>query len=780
MNWTLVWNSLLVSGAATIGAVAGGFFAALWLAGLPARWRPAVFAAAALALALPPFLVVNCWIELLGEHGLWRPWLPWNIYSTGGTVWVLILLTWPVTLFLVTGAWARTQPGQFEVEPLLRGAALLRWLLLPLARASLIQGAIITLVLTLNNFAVPAILQVKVFPAEIWVRFNTTFDYGAALALSWPLILAPLLLVACLRRQETAWSWRSDAPAAQALRRQLGAAWHWAGGAVTLLLTLFSLAVPLWQLAGSAKTWRQLAPALAAGRADVAHSLAFAALAATVVVAFGLLTWRRRLDWVLWVPFFTPGVLLGIALIWVFNRSWLNFIYQSGVIVVAAWSIRYAALGWTTVARAARATDRSLAESARLEGASFWQMLRHVYWPQIAPSLAAAWYVTYLLCLWDVETLVLIVPPGGQTVALRVFNLLHYGHNPQVNALCLALLALAALPLLGWGAWAAGRAWQERRRGGAAALVVLLLTAIGCSPQKEDVQAIQSKLFKAVRIIGTRGAGVGELNKPRGVAVDARDNLYVVDMTARVQKFSPDGVFLLGWQMMQTDKGKPKGMGRDRNGNIMVIEPHYSRVNVFSTDLKPLAQWGVKGTNAGQLGMPRGVAVNSRGEIYVCEYGDSERVQKFTADGAKCLAAWGRPGDAPGEFNRAEGLAIDAQDRVYVADSCNQRIQIFSGDGKFLSAYGRAGSGPGEFSYPYDIQVDAAGRQYVCEFGNQRIQIFDTNNQSIEILGGPGAAPGRFSEPWSIALDSKGNLYVADALNHRVQQFLRREPEGAK
>jgi DNA-binding beta-propeller fold protein YncE len=115
-----------------------------------------------------------------------------------------------------------------------------------------------------------------------------------------------------------------------------------------------------------------------------------------------------------------------------------------------------------------------------------------------------------------------------------------------------------------------------------------------------------------------------------------------------------------------------------------------------------------------------------------------------------------------------------------VADSCNQRIQIFSGDGKFLRAYGNAGSGPGEFSYPYDIQVDAAGRQYVCEFGNQRIQIFDTNNQSIEILGGPGAAPGRFSEPWSIALDSKGNLYVADALNHRVQQFLRREPEGAK
>ena len=473
MNWTLVFNSLLVSGTATVGAVGGGFFAALWLAGLEARWRPAFFAAAVVALALPPFLVVNCWIELLGEHGLWRPWLPWNIYSLGGTVWVLVLLTWPVTFFLVAGAWRRAQSSQLEIDPRLRGTALLRWLLLPLARTSLIQGAILTLVLALNNFAVPAILQVKVFPAEIWVWFNTTFDYGAALALSWPLLAAPLLLVSCFRRREAAWSWRSDAPAARAMRRQLGAGWHRAGGAVALFLAVFSLGVPLWQLAGSAKTWRQFAPALAAGRADMAHSLGFAALTATAVIVFGLLTWRARLDWALWIPFFTPGVLLGIALIWIFNHPWLNFIYQSGLIVVLAYSIRYAALGWTTVARAVRAADRSLADAARLEGASFWQMLRHVYWPQISPQLAAAWYLTYLLCLWDVETLVLIVPPGGQTMALRIFNLLHYGHNPQVNALCLGLLALAVLPLFGWAAWAGVRACRRRRPFPAAALTAV-------------------------------------------------------------------------------------------------------------------------------------------------------------------------------------------------------------------------------------------------------------------------------------------------------------------
>ena len=137
--------------------------------------------------------------------------------------------------------------------------------------------------------------------------------------------------------------------------------------------------------------------------------------------------------------------------------------------VVLAYSIRYAALGWTTVARAVRAADRSLADAARLEGASSAQLLRHVYWPQISPQLAAAWYVTYLLCLWDVETLVLIVPPGGQTMALRIFNLLHYGHNPQVNALCLWLMALAVAAAvrvggLGLGCGTGGGAGAGGRR----------------------------------------------------------------------------------------------------------------------------------------------------------------------------------------------------------------------------------------------------------------------------------------------------------------------------
>jgi DNA-binding beta-propeller fold protein YncE len=306
-------------------------------------------------------------------------------------------------------------------------------------------------------------------------------------------------------------------------------------------------------------------------------------------------------------------------------------------------------------------------------------------------------------------------------------------------------------------------------------LVGLAAWGLGCSRSGAPAgPTASSRLFQGVEIIGTRGTGLGQFTKPRSLALDRQDNLYVVDMTGRVQKFSPRGEFLLSWRMPETDLGKPKGMCCDREGNIVVVEPHYQRVNHFSPAGALISQWGTHGTNLGQLTLPRSVAVNSRGDLFVSEYTVVDRVQSFSAKDHRPLLCLGRAGQREGEFNRAEGLDIGPDDRIYVADSCNHRIQIFAPNGQWLKSCGRAGRGPGELSYPYDVRLDRAGRQYVCEFGNSRIQIFDQNQQPLEILGGPGSLPGQLNNPWAIALDTRGNLYVADAGNHRVVKFLRK------
>lgn len=811
MNWALLQNSLWVGVLSTALAVASGSLAALCAASLNSRWRGVCLCGAIVTLALPPFLVTNCWLYLLGHTGVWRTWLPLSIYSLGGTVWILALMNWPITMFLVLGAWQRIEPGQLENEPKMRGWPMMRWLLFPMAKPALGLSALLTFVLTINNFGIPSLLQTKVFAAELWVDFSTTFSYWDALRLGWPLALGPILLLLWLNRRGIAWPAVEGSVSSRLFKNRLGQNWFLTSGLFMCVLVFFAAGIPLGQLFGSTRTWAELPSAFAAGKAAFENSIFFAAISASVAVVVGLMCWRWRLGYLLWIPFLVPGVLLGIILIFTLNRPLFTAFYQSVGLVIFGFAIRYVALGWSGARHALQAADPDLTSAAKLEGASPWQILWQIHWPQIASMMAGVWYVIYLLCLWDVETLVLIVPPGAETLALRIFNLLHYGHNDQVNALCALLLILALAPLFLWriagkirkGGFVgpqlfktatsltagANRLFQtlilfasRKGQGSSTSLrpvakfssAALICFIAGCSPTTSNDAVAQSQIFSSVHLIGSRGTGLGQFNKPRSVAVDAQDNLYVVDMTGRVQKFSPAGTFLSSWQMPQTDLGKPKGMCRDRDGNIVVIEPHYSRVNHYSLGGKLMAQWGDRGTNRGQLMFPRAAVVNSRGEIFVSEYGKSERVQKFSALGREFLQEIGQGGPENGCFNRAEGLGIDRQDRLYVADSCNHRIQIFSATGEFITSYGHAGDGPGELSYPYDIQVDAEGRQYVCEFGNSRIQIFDSQNRSLEIIGGPGSALGRFNNPWSLALDSKGNLYVADSQNHRVQKFLRK------
>ena len=490
MNWTLLQNSLIVSSGATLLAVLVGFGAALWLVALPPAWRNRLLVAAIIALVLPPFLVTNCWLHFLGLTGVWRSWLPLNIYSLGGTIWILALLTWPIPLLATLSAWQRLESAQLESDPALCGAALIRWLLWPMARVAVGQAAVLAFVLALNNFAVPAILQVKVFPAEVWVRFSTNFDTVGALALSWPLLVAPIGLLFLLRRTEISWPREGRGVPCRTMRRQLGPGWFWSCGFLSLTILLLSVVLPLMQILAVEKTWTELPNvfravpgviwnsfALSAATASACVGIALAvAVAATKSKVSGtertlgvhplgcqtpsetlmcghqtraraaLLPGRLWTLSLLWLPLLLPGVLLGISLTVVFNRPVLDGIYHGAGIVLIAWTVRYLALAANGVAFAFQSVDRDLTDAARLSGASGWTLLRHIHWPQIAPQVRAAWYLTYLLCLWDVETLILIYPPGGETLALRIFNLLHYGHNAQVNALCLLLLVLAVAP----------------------------------------------------------------------------------------------------------------------------------------------------------------------------------------------------------------------------------------------------------------------------------------------------------------------------------------------
>ncbi len=270
---------------------------------------------------------------------------------------------------------------------------------------------------------------------------------------------------------------------------------------------------------------------------------------------------------------------------------------------------------------------------------------------------------------------------------------------------------------------------------------------------------------------GRHGVADGSLSRPRAIAIDAQDRLYIVDFTSRIQVFDRDGKFIGPcWITPDYRNGRPSGLSIDRDGNLIVSDSHYNCFRIYSLDGVELRRFGGQaGAEPGQLGYISDVVQDADGFYYIAEFGENGRISKFTSDGSfvKC---WGNPGSGAAEFARARALALGPDGNLYVADACNHRIQVFTRDGALVRCFGTAGTKEGELSYPYDVAFNRQGELYVVEYGNQRVQKFTKEGAFLGAwLGGRKAGP--LAEPWALAVDSKGRVHVLDTKNHRVQRI---------
>jgi DNA-binding beta-propeller fold protein YncE len=318
------------------------------------------------------------------------------------------------------------------------------------------------------------------------------------------------------------------------------------------------------------------------------------------------------------------------------------------------------------------------------------------------------------------------------------------------------------------------RAFVSAAAVGACALVSVTAGCLGPSgPQSGRLEAVW----------GRRGRAPGRLNKPRAIAIDREDLLYIVDFTPRIQVFTGDGEFVRGWQPPEFTNGRPSGLAFDNEGNLLVADTHYFRTLTYTRGGKLLDDrtiGGVCGYGDGEFQFVTDAAQDSQGNYFVTQYGEVDRIQKFSPD-RKFLLAWGSHGSELYQFQRPQKIVIDDADLVWVTDACNHRVQVFDASGKeakLVKTWGELGTEPGKLRYPYDILLDDAalagrpeGCVYLCEFGNHRVQKFTREGQFLGLWGENGRGEGQLDQPWGIARDSQGRMFILDSYNHRVQRF---------
>ncbi|HEV2293584.1 MAG TPA: hypothetical protein VGR35_06995 [Tepidisphaeraceae bacterium] len=800
----LLGRTMLYNGAVAILATLLAIPAALVLGRGRGLFAKLLWLALPVSLLLPSIVYAYGWSQFLRMLGV-TP-VPSSVADVARCVWSLATWLWPIPA-AIAGLALRRADAQVQQQALLDGVlwrTTFRQLLAPL-----VAGAAMVAVLALQEFAVYEPTGISVVATEVRMVFETgafaspdnpitapmggdadTFTptdqrsrAAAAVAASLPLlvVIAALSLLAFLLVRKhhasesidpTPWPASLNAP-------------PWATMAALLILAL-ALIVPLAALVLALRVIFDALRVLDEFAPQISGSLLIAGATGMVVMAAAMWTCVRRpsgMTILALVTFLIGGQLLAIALIRLYNRRWLNEVYNGPAIVVMAYVGRF---GWIVLAAAAATWGRpwrELRDLAAVDGAGFVQTARSVIWPLAWPILGASAVLVAILSLTEVPATVLLAPqrPPMLTPLLMTWvHMLRYDAMIEgslllvgiVFALTLVALAMTWLGLRAWRttlepapvrrprALRAGRGFDVVR----SCLVVMTLAslftlsgcgdasrpdAIWCEPGRTPVQLVY----------------------PRAIGYDSkRDTFFVIDRLARVQHLDRAGNPIHEWRMPEQAAGKPVGVSVGPDGNVYVPDTHYHRVIVYTQQGEEIRRWGSFGHEPGQFIYPTDIDFDAQGNVFVAEYGDNDRVQVFTPTG-EVLYQFGQFGQGDGEFMRPQSILIDGE-FVYITDHANHRINVFKTNGTFVRNLGRRGSGLGEFRFPYGLAKDSRGRLVVCEFGNNRVQLIDKETGAgLKTWGLGGHEPGQLAYPCGVAVDRDDRVVAVDAGNNRLQVF---------
>jgi iron(III) transport system permease protein len=442
----LLSNTLLLGlGSATL-ATAIGLSLGFALARVPLPFKMALRLALLTPALLPPYVMALAWKSMGG------------VLNLAGAAIVLAFVLYPLPMLAAEVALRRVEPRLEEAALLVARPNRVFWRITArLAAPLILASALVVFVLATAEFAVPALLQVRVYATEVFTAFAAVYDFGRATVLALPLLILSVAVAgsAAALLGDRAVVTRRGSSAMTALAFESARNFWLIAAALTLLVALVGPMVVLMREAVPAES---VIDVVRGSQDAVINSLWLAALGATLVTSLGICLGYARarassrvgaaLD-VAWVVLFTvPSTVIGIGLIGVWNRSALGVFYGTAAMLVIGYLARYASLASLALGATIRSVPRSHEEAAATSGAGWILTMSRIVLPQIKLGLTAVWVIVFILAFGEIGTSILVAPAGESTLPIRVYTLIANAPPGHVETLALFQSIVIVLPLV--------------------------------------------------------------------------------------------------------------------------------------------------------------------------------------------------------------------------------------------------------------------------------------------------------------------------------------------
>jgi iron(III) transport system permease protein len=478
----MVVNSLAFAiGSMTLSVTLGTLLAYLQ-ARTDVPFKALVFAASLVPLIIPGILHTVAWILLLSPRiGVFNKVLEpvfgpeaFDIFSMGGMILVEGLHLSPLVFLLMAAAFRSMDPS-LEESALMSGARMstvFRRITLPLVRPALIAAILVMMVRSLEAFEVPALLGISdgiwVFTSRIWRALQTfppRFGEAGAYAMSLLLLTtAGVFLQSRLSKRGKAFqtvTGKGFRPHPLPLGR-----WKWPATALILVYFLVAVVMPVLILVysstqrfysvpsmhsltnmtfdnymdtfTSSQSLRAFRNSLSLGLGSATFVMLFTAIGAWLVVRTKL-RGRWMVDNLAFVPLVIPGLVMGVALLFVYLRFPIP-VYGTIWILFIAYITRYMPYGMRYSSTSMFQISGELEESAQTSGATWWQTFRRVILPLLMPGLIAGWIYIVLVSFRELSSSILLYSPGNEVLSILIWEQWENGQFTQLAALGMVMV----------------------------------------------------------------------------------------------------------------------------------------------------------------------------------------------------------------------------------------------------------------------------------------------------------------------------------------------------
>jgi len=487
-NWRLVGaflNSLIFSTGSSLLAFAGGLYLAWMTERTNVPWKGTVYTCVLVPMIVPGILTTVGWIMLFGRRsGIINVILtqvlgfaqPMEIYNMAGMIWVQGTDQIPLAFLLLAAAFRSMDPS-LEEAAMVAGSGVVRTtfrITLRVLLPAILAVWMISFVRAIENFEVPALIGmpagILVFASEVYLATkNVPTDFGLAstfavvylgittvgvvLYLKWTSMSEQFATITGKGYRPTAFDlgrWRLPLAI-------LNVFLCFVLFILPVLIVVWSSFLPYYMppskvafasltLENYKRLWdfplvhRAMWNSFVLGISSSTITMLLTAVAAWIIVRT---SWRGKgiLDFLAFSPIAMPGLVLGIAILWLYLVVPLP-VYGTLWILLIAYVTKYLPYGMRACSASMLQIKKELEEASEASGATWSYTFRRVILPLLAPGFVAGWIFVITHSFRELSTSIMLYRSGTEVISIVLFELWDGGQYPQLSALGMVLIAI--------------------------------------------------------------------------------------------------------------------------------------------------------------------------------------------------------------------------------------------------------------------------------------------------------------------------------------------------